>query len=368
MSLRVGIVGTGDPNVGLNPEEVTHEGFSVAYRHAPCYRDLAETELVGCADLVEENRTIFAETFDIPEAHAFADYVEMVEVLDIDFVDICTPVSTHADIAIGCAEAGVRAVHTEKPMAHTWGAARRMAEVCAAHDVQLTVNHQRRFGDPFRDAASLLDDGEIGRLRRMEIAPGSLFSYGSHSIDLCGMFNDERPADWVIGQIDYREENVFSSDAHNENQVVAQWQYDNGVYGLACSGPGGRMVNAHHRLVGANGVIEVGARSGRAPVRIRRAGESTWTDRDAGSHGLGGWGDEYPYMIRAIGDAVAALLDGHESELAAANALHTAELIFGTYESARRRGRVDLPLEIEDNPLTAMVDSGALRPEPGTEE
>lgn len=31
------------------------------------------------------------------------------------------------------------------------------------------------------------------------------------------MFNGERPAEWVIGQVDYREENVYSKGAHNEN-------------------------------------------------------------------------------------------------------------------------------------------------------
>ena len=39
-------------------------------------------------------------------------------------------------------------------------------------------------------------------------------------------------------------------------------------------------------------------------------------------------------------------------------------MIFGAWESARRRGRVEFPLDIEDNPLEAMVESGELTPEP----
>jgi hypothetical protein len=67
-----------------------------------------------------------------------------------------------------------------------------------------------------------------------------------------------------------------------------------------------------------------------------------------------------------VGEAiyVDALVDGYESELSARNALNTAEIIFATYDSARRRGRVDLLLEITDNPLTAIVESGALTAEP----
>jgi hypothetical protein len=35
-------------------------------------------------------------------------------------------------------------------------------------------------------------------------------------------------------------------------------------------------------------------------------------------------------------------------------------LIFSSYESSRRRGRVDLPLAIDDSPFLAMVESGAV--------
>lgn len=366
MTLRVGIVGTGAPNTGLNPEEVTKDGFSVAYRHAPCYQELEETELVGCADLVKENREVFAEEFDIIAENAYEDFVEMTEALDLDFVDVCTPAFTHSDIAVDLARTGVLdAIHCEKPVSDTWGGAQRMARECWRRDVQLTFNHQRRFGAPFRRAQTLLDEGEIGDLERMEISPGAMFSYGTHSIDLCGMFNDERPAEWVMGQVDYRRENVFSKGAHNENQVLSQWEYDNGVHCLAA---GGGLVPAHHRLVGSEGVIEVGPHSADTHLRIRRAGQVDWENVDTGDNGLGGLTNGYPYMIRAIGDAVDALLEGYESELSARISLNTAEIIFATYESSRRRGRVDLPLEIDDNPLEAMVESGALDPEPVGEE
>jgi hypothetical protein len=48
--------------------------------------------------------------------------------------------------------------------------------------------------------------------------------------------------------------------------------------------------------------------------------------------------------------------------LDASNALIATEIIFGAYESSRRRGRVDFPLTIEDNPLAAMVENGDLQP------
>jgi len=72
--------------------------------------------------------------------------------------------------------------------------------------------------------------------------------------------------------------------------------------------------------------------------------------------------DEATCIDLAIADIVQSLATGQTSELAAENALNATEIIFAGYESARRRGRVDLPLDIEDNPLESMVDDGQLSP------
>jgi hypothetical protein len=66
------------------------------------------------------------------------------------------------------------------------------------------------------------------------------------------------------------------------------------------------------------------------------------------------------YETRAIDELVTALRTGTESELSARNALAAEELIFASWESARRRGRVVLPLDIDDNPLESMIAEGVL--------
>jgi hypothetical protein len=65
----------------------------------------------------------------------------------------------------------------------------------------------------------------------------------------------------------------------------------------------------------------------------------------------------------AILDLVDALKTGREPQLSARKALQATELIFATYESSRRRGRVDLPLEIEDSPFLSMLESGVISAE-----
>jgi hypothetical protein len=64
--------------------------------------------------------------------------------------------------------------------------------------------------------------------------------------------------------------------------------------------------------------------------------------------------------IDNVADLVEALKTEREPECSARKALQATEIIFATYESSRRRGRVDLPLDIEDSPLQAMLDAGEI--------
>ena len=362
----IGFVGT-----GADPESPDSDGFAMAYRHARAYDDRDDCELVACADIVRENAAAFADRFGIADGGVFESYDTMLAETEPDVVSVCVPPSLHADIAVNCIESGVvEAVHCEKPMADTWADCRRMVDAADDHGVQLTFNHQRRFGGPFRKAKELLAEGAIGELERVEFAAGNIYDYGSHSFDLCNFYAGEAEPEWVIGQVDYREENVFFG-AHNENQAIVQWQYDDGVHGFAATGTGpeAELVDCHNRLVGTEGVIEVGVGfcGGRqGPVlRVKRAETGEWTtietDEDVhGTKGVGGLEKDQPFLRRAIADVIDGLESDEAPELSGENALRATKLIFGAWESARRRGRVDFPLEIDDNPLRAMVEDDQL--------
>jgi len=350
----VGFIGTGP-----DPENPSRHGYAMAYRHAEGYRKLENCELTACADLVEERASKFAERYNIPPDRIYTSYERMLSEVEPDILSVCTHPDSHAEIVTGCAESGIpEAIHCEKPMDLTWGGSREMARACEGAGIQLTFNHQRRFGFPFREAKRLLEEGAIGPLRKVEFSVGDLYDYGSHSFDMCGYFNDEISAKWAMAQIDYREENLVF-DAHNENQALAIWQYENGVYGLATTGPAADFLGCHNRILGEEGIIEIGVDEG--PImRIKRKGGEGWERIDTGGENCHGPN----YIDRAIADVVRSLEEGEESELRAENALKATEVIFACWESVRRRARVDLPLSIEDNPLESMVAEGELNPRP----
>lgn len=378
MTYKVAIIGT-----GANPDNPSTDGYAMAYRHADAYRRLDSCDIVACADIIVENAKQFAARFDIPDENVYEDYEQMLRDVEPDIVSVCVPPAAHAPIVVGCAESGIpRAIHCEKPMALTWGEARRMATVAEANGVQLTFNHQRRFGGPFRVAKTLLDDGRIGTLERVELGGENLYDYGTHLFDLAGYFTDQTPAEWVLAQIDYHEENVLFG-AHNENQAIAHWQYENGVHGMASTGDDS-LLDCQIRLVGSEGVIEIGCEDGPA-LRMLAADTKGWTAVDTGGETVHGptpgrgvkavrsvarripgvsadwFGTDAPtYIERAIEDVVEALATGRKSELDVTSALQATELIFACWESARRRGRVTLPLDIDDNPLASMVEAADL--------
>jgi UDP-N-acetylglucosamine 3-dehydrogenase len=367
MSYTVAVIGT-----GTEPDNPGRDGYAMAYHHAAGYEKHDDCDLVACADIIRENAEAFADEFDLDGDNVFEDYGTMLRTVEPEIVSICVPPAVHAEIAVDCIRSGsVEAIHCEKPMADTYGGAKLMTQEAARHSVQLTFNHQRRFSDVVRTAKDLLDAGEIGDLKRVEFsAPVGIFDYGSHSFDLCNYFNDETPGKWVFGQVDYSEENILFG-THNENQAITHWQYENGVHGVAASdstGTGGpaSAFACHNRLIGTEGTIEVGPESDDEEelptLRIRRDGGDWETIKT--EDGLHDW----TFIDRAIAENVRCLQEAEQPELGASNALNATELIFATWESSRCRARVDLPLAIDDNPLTAMIDAGDLTPEPVGED
>jgi len=342
---QVGIIGCGRPR-----KESGSTGYGMAHLHMGGYAASPKAQLVALADISLENARAFQEEHG--GDRLYADYHEMLEKESLDIVSICTWPHLHAEMVIAAAEAGVKAIHCEKPMAPTYGEARRMTEVCAQRGVQLSFNHQRRFGAPFRMAKELAKAGAIGELERLEGSCSNLYDWGTHWFDMMCYYNDDTPVKWVMGQIDASEgTRVFGVPI--EGQGMSQFRFANGVVGLLLTGEENPF-RASNRLVGSDGVIEVGARDG-AVLRYWGKGQSSWCvpEVDGGMHGV-------ELVKAAVLDVIAALDERREPELSARRALRATELIFGTYESSRRRARVEFPLDLDDSPLLSMLQSGVL--------
>lgn len=87
--------------------------------HARGYAASKDAKIVACADPDRKNAAALAKENKIPKSRIYADYKKMLEKEKLDIVSICTWTGLHTQMVIDGAEAGVKAIHAEKPMAPT---------------------------------------------------------------------------------------------------------------------------------------------------------------------------------------------------------------------------------------------------------
>lgn len=343
---RIGIIGAGHPR---GTDKAT--GFGMAHRHWAGYGETGRCTLKAVADIKAENAQAFVDEHN-PQARIYTDYMDMMREEELDVVSICLWPHLHARVVCDIAPHGPKAIHCEKPMDIHWDAALRMHEACAAHGVQLTINHQRRFNKPLLKFKSLLGEGAIGEILRMEAAWGNLFDSGTHWLDMLFYFNNETPAEWALGQIDIRGgRRIFGALVEGHGFVT--FRHQNGVRSTMFAGQQWQDLGCLLRVVGEDGIIEIVDES--PWLRIHRYQEAGWEFIDTG---------ESIHDNAAIGRGIRDLLDCLESGrtplLSSENALRATEIFFAAYESSQRRARVDLPLEAGPSALLAMVEAGEL--------
>ncbi len=342
-TLKVGFIGVGRP--WRTPGAT---GFGMNYQHAEGYKALPDMRLAACADISDENAKAFVEKTGTERI--YSDYRVMLAKEKLDVLSISTWPDLHAEMVLAGCEAGVKVIHCEKPVADTFGAAKSMAAAAAKHGVRLSFNHQRRFGGIFLEVKKVKASGRLGKLIRMEATPPNLYDWGTHWVDMMQMFNDETPAKCVLAALDIRKgTKVF--DLLHEDQALAFIEYRNGVQGLLMCSLGGNPPAL--RFIGEKGVLEANA-WGDNPLRFWKSGPGEAeiipvTETQDGHVG------------RAIAEVINSYRENRPCELSADNAMRATEIIFAAYESVRRRGRVDLPLEISDHPLLDMVAAGQLK-------
>jgi predicted dehydrogenase len=172
------------------------------------YHAYPGTEVAAVCDIKEEALEQFEATWGgtLPGAGTYTDYRELLAAARPDLLSVVTSDHRHAQIVIDAAEAGVKAILCEKPIATTVAEARRMIEVCERRGTALTVNHSRRWRPHWVHARSLVGEGtQLGAVKRIAGSwvgdRAMLFRNGGHLVDTVNWFAGAAP-DWVVGILD----------------------------------------------------------------------------------------------------------------------------------------------------------------------
>jgi predicted dehydrogenase len=163
--INVGVVGVGN----------------IAPHHLEAYLRFPERcRVVALADIVPEKCSKAVERFGL-EASTFDSHRRLLEEAGVDLVDVCTPPSTHAEIAIDALESG-RNVVVEKPMAASLDECDAMLRAERESGKLLAVIAQNRFRTEMMRLKRLLASGLAGKVLHAQV--DSYWWRGSNYYDL----------------------------------------------------------------------------------------------------------------------------------------------------------------------------------------
>jgi len=205
----------------------------------------------------------------------YSDYRDMLEKEDLDLVAVGPRwADCHAEMVIACAEAGVKGIICEKPLARTLEEADAMIEACDRNGVRLAVAH-RRANAYEQHAKKMVDDGVIGEIQVMRghgkadrrAGAMDLAVLGTHMLDSM-RFLAGSDVVWAHGHVTQDGREINLEDAYEEkegvglvagNGVAAYYVFENGITAHYESYPGVRAGSRWFgfEVYGTDGIISL---------------------------------------------------------------------------------------------------------------
>ncbi len=133
---------------------------SMGRHHARVYTELAQTTLVGVADVTPETGERIGTKYGVP---AYPEYRALLEQERPDLVTVAVPTGLHKPVVETALEAGAH-VLVEKPIAATVAEAEALIARAEALGRKLMVGHIVRFSPTIQALKQHLDAGELGRI------------------------------------------------------------------------------------------------------------------------------------------------------------------------------------------------------------
>jgi len=145
--------------VGLVRVAVIGVGFW-GKNHARVYSEVEDAELVAVCDIDVERAKLIAKRYG---CRAYTDFREMLRAEKPEAVSICTPTTTHYEVASEVLSMGVHAL-TEKPLCSTVKEAERLRDLASSMGVKLMPGHIERFNPAVDRVKRLVVDGVLGKV------------------------------------------------------------------------------------------------------------------------------------------------------------------------------------------------------------
>ena len=221
---------------------------SVKENSPKCWLPLSHMEaLISCPDtflasICDTDPTLLREAKDKYDIdNYFNDHLEMLKIIKPELVCVATRTMERTGIIKDAINAGVKAVHLEKPICNSMEQLEELSKLTTEKNISLTYGTIRRYLRIYKIAKDILDSNELGDLHQIEVnfGPAKLFWAHPHSVDIILFFAGQRQLTSVKANLSdvvlSNEKELISSDPLVQN---ADLYFDDGCLGKISSNLG----------------------------------------------------------------------------------------------------------------------------------
>lgn len=155
-------------------------------RHLQVAKNLGFS-IAGVYDPMPESVRLAKEEQEVPSSAVFGSVEQMLNEAKPQAIVVASTAPSHCEYVVQAAEAGVRYILCEKPMAVSVAECERMIEVCASFGSSLAVNHQMRYMEQYTVVKELAQNDAMGGLHSITVA-GSNFGLAMNAVHYFEMF------------------------------------------------------------------------------------------------------------------------------------------------------------------------------------
>jgi predicted dehydrogenase len=322
---------------------------------------------------------------------AYSDFREMLEKEKLDLVAVGPRwADCHVKEVIAAAEAGVKGILCEKPLAATLAQADAMIDACERNGVRMVVAHRRACAYE-QHAKKMVEEGVIGPVQSMRAhgkADGragsmDLMVLGTHMMDSMRYIAGADVA-WAQGHVTQNGREITKEDVYQEaegvglvagNGVSAYYVFENGITAQYDSYPGDRPGSRWFgfEIYGMNGILSLrNSPSGEMyhyPHGLWIPGENDgrwerilieeWEKQPDGEPRTG---EEQMHLSNQmmVEELIQAIEEDRDSVRCSSgrDARAAVEMVMAVHWSERSSGRVIFPLENRENPYEVWLAEG----------
>ena len=310
--------------------------------YADLYSSFADTEIIAIAEYNPDRLGHVGEKYGVKAL--FPDAAALLREIEPDIAAVATPTKHYKEAVLACAEAGVKGVSTDKPIAATLSDADEMVEACESRGIVLSGGALYRAKPEVQEVAAWIRDGQFGELTGASVHgwSGEISGGGCHAISILRLWTGAEVEE-VIGWAEPG--NILESDCDAGLTVNGQFKLSNGidcpVFGHATGGKGGVEVWS------ADSLIRWNMDDPQIYKGLDKNGDRIKHEFRYREHG---WRKPV-HLVGAIRSFLAAVSNGGELWISGHDLRQALEVAIASQVSAKR-GSVPMKLPLEDRSLT----------------